>query len=250
MNADFLYPASNITDNQLRTYDHIALFRSTASLPDTPNNLPRMPDYDDVTSPLEDRARAYLAANCSMCHRPGGPAPTNLDLRWGITNLEMNALDVPPGNGDLGISNAKIISTSVVGESVLLLRMGLRDGLYQMPPLATFRADSSGHSLMEAWIGSLHYALVYVSQDDVTCGGNTPCYSTIQEAINAASNGAEIKLSQETYVESIALTESKSLILQGGWDSSFSTQTSNTTFIKAPKATQGSLTLQMVTIRP
>lgn len=79
MNTDFSYPASGITDNQLRTYDHIALFRNDAPLPDIPENLPRMPDYADVTATVQDRSRAYLASNCSMCHQPGGTAPTSLD---------------------------------------------------------------------------------------------------------------------------------------------------------------------------
>jgi hypothetical protein len=102
MNTDFRYPSSGVTDNQLRTYEHIQL--CTDPLPDTPNNLPRMPDPSDLSKSLQERVRAYLAANCSMCHRPGGATPTSLDLRWGISNEQMNAIEMPPGNGDLGIS--------------------------------------------------------------------------------------------------------------------------------------------------
>ena len=88
---------------------------------------------------------------------------------------------------------------------------------------------------------------VYVNKGDSTCGGKSPCYTSIQEAINGANNGDVIMVAQGTYDGSITLNESKSVTLQGGWDSSFATQTSNTTFIKAPL---GSLTLQMVTIKP
>ena len=90
----------------------------------------------------------------------------------------------------------------------------------------------------------------YVNKDNATCGGKVPCHTSIQEAISAAITGIIIRIAQGTYSESITLSTPKSLMIQGGWDSSFSSQTSNTTFIKAPKATQGSLTLQMVTIRP
>ena len=93
--------------------------------------------------------------------------------------------------------------------------------------------------------GSFDY---YVSPDG-TCGGKIPCYTSIQEAINAATTGATIRIAQGTYTESITLSTPKSLTLQGGWDTSFTSQASNTTFIKAPKAPQGSLTLQMVTIK-
>lgn len=99
-------------------------------------------------------------------------------------------------------------------------------------------------------IFSFRLSTVYVDMGAGTCGGKNPCYTSIQTAINAASTGALIWISQGTWTESITLNTSKSLTLQGGWDSSFSTQTSNTTFIKAPKATQGSLTLQMVTVKP
>jgi hypothetical protein len=89
---------------------------------------------------------------------------------------------------------------------------------------------------------------LYVSKDGV-CGGKTPCETSIQTAVETAPTGAIIKIAQGTYDEPIVLNESKRLTLQGGWDSSFTTQTTNTTFIKTPIVTAGSLTLQMVSIR-
>ena len=100
------------------------------------------------------------------------------------------------------------------------------------------------------WPVRAGYGLSLYVEPSGNCGGRSPCYSTIQAALNIAGDGALIKVGIGTYRESITLNASKSLTIQGGWDSSFSTQTSNTTFIKAPKAAQGSLTLQMVTIRP
>jgi len=90
---------------------------------------------------------------------------------------------------------------------------------------------------------------LYVNTDG-SCGGKTPCYTSIQAAINAAYTGADIRITQGTYAESITLNTSKSLTLQGGWNSAFSSQTPNTTFIKAPKAPRGSLSLQMLTVKP
>ena len=88
----------------------------------------------------------------------------------------------------------------------------------------------------------------YVSSDG-TCGGNSPCHLSVQDAINGSETGAVIMIAEGTYRESIALNEPKSLILQGGWDASFKTQTSNKTFITAPKPSQGSITVQMATIK-
>jgi hypothetical protein len=99
-------------------------------------------------------------------------------------------------------------------------------------------------------MGAYEAALfVYVDKEG-SCGGKNPCFSSIQAAIDAVGTGIIIRIAQGNYPESIALNASKSLILQGGFNSTFTAQTPNTTFIKAPKAPQGSLTLQMVTVKP
>ena len=69
---------------------------------------------------------------------------------------------------------------------------------------------------------------VYVESSG-TCGGRTPCYSTIQAAINAASTGRTIKIVQGRYDEDVTLHTSKRLIIQGGWDSAFTMRISSTT---------------------
>jgi hypothetical protein len=92
-------------------------------------------------------------------------------------------------------------------------------------------------------------SLRYVAPDGF-CGGKFPCYTSIQDAINAANTDCDIRITQGSYLESITLRASISITLQGGWNSSYTTQTSNTTFIKSPQAPQGSITLQMVTVRP
>lgn len=65
------------------------------------------------------------------------------------------------------------------------------------------------------------------------CGGNTPCYSTIQDAVDDAPTDATIKIAEGTYNEDVILNTSKTLTLQGGWDSTFTAQSSNTV-ISAP----------------
>ncbi|MCF8084017.1 MAG: fibronectin type III domain-containing protein [Deltaproteobacteria bacterium] len=54
----------------------------------------------------------------------------------------------------------------------------------------------------------------YVSSDGI-CNGKMPCYTSIQEAINAAISGDTIKISGESYEEDISLTENKHLTLEG-----------------------------------
>ena len=80
------------------------------------------------------------------------------------------------------------------------------------------------------------------------CGDKTPCYDSIQEAIDAASTGSLISIAQGTYDESIVLNEPKALTLQGGWDSTFTTQTSDTT-IKSMRISDGMVKTEYLVIR-
>ena len=96
----------------------------------------------------------------------------------------------------------------------------------------------------------LSSSVVYVSPTDNTCGNNSPCYATIQEAINEASTGAVIKVCEGAYNETPVLNQSKHITLNGCWNPSFTGQTPGKTRIKAPKAPLGSISLRMVTIKP
>src|SRR5690606_18980477 len=80
LNRDFLYTATGRTANQLATLEHINLF--TGALPGDPADLPALADPADTGAATGDRARAWLHTNCAQCHRPGGPTPTDLDLRF------------------------------------------------------------------------------------------------------------------------------------------------------------------------
>jgi len=74
--------------------------------------------------------------------------------------------------------------------------------------------------------------ILYINKNDLTCGGNSPCYTSIQSAIDAADTGSAIRIVQGTYNESFALSESRSLTLQGGLDSTFTTVSGRSTVNK------------------
>jgi len=62
-----------------------------------------------------------------------------------------------------------------------------------------------------------------------TCGGNSPCYASIQDAMNSAVSGDTIKISQDATAQALNLNAAKNIMLQGGWDPSFTARTSDTT---------------------
>jgi len=57
-----------------------------------------------------------------------------------------------------------------------------------------------------------------------SCGGNSPCYSTIQDAVDEADSGGVIKIAKESYDEDLTLGSSGNVTFEGGWDSSFTTR--------------------------
>ena len=152
LNSDFTYPSSAVTANQLQTANEIGVL--TAPLPGLPHTLPELTDPTDLSASLEDRARAYMHANCSGCHRPLGPTPTDLDLRFETDLALTNTCDVAPTSGDLGLSSPKIIAPGDSANSVLLSRMARRD-VFAMPPLGTNLVDGWAVSLVAAWIDSM-----------------------------------------------------------------------------------------------
>jgi hypothetical protein len=157
LNRDFKYPSTGIVANQLQTADSIGMF--TSPLADVPDNLPRLYDLSDSSTPvptqaLSDAGRSYLHSNCAGCHRPLGPAPSNMDLRYGTAFSATNTCNVLPSSGDLGVPNARLISPGVAAESIVPNRMNRRD-VHGMPPLGSSVTDANGFLLLNQWINSL-----------------------------------------------------------------------------------------------
>ncbi len=104
LNWDALYPTTGRVANQLQTLNHIGVFGTPdASLPAPIEDLPAMSNLNDTYVPVARRAKSYLHANCSLCHRLGGPTQTDLDFRFGTQPINMHACNVSPAAGDLGV---------------------------------------------------------------------------------------------------------------------------------------------------
>ena len=117
---------------------------------------PVVPHIADPETPLAERARAWLHANCANCHRPGSTGTGDMDLRYATTLPAMHICDRSPTRGALGIADARILAPGDPARSVLLARIRAEDS-YRMPPVLTgfFTIDSEGAALVEAWIRTL-----------------------------------------------------------------------------------------------
>ena len=112
---------------------------------------PDTPVFTDTTASLADRARSYMESNCAHCHQPGGPTPRTIDLRAATARSAMNAIDVEPAGGDLGISGGKIIRPTAKSQSILWERVKRRD-FRGMPPIGTKMVDPTAVELLGRWI--------------------------------------------------------------------------------------------------
>jgi uncharacterized repeat protein (TIGR03806 family) len=150
MNRVFTYP-SGISDNQLRTWNHLGLFAPALKDRDL-RSFAKLAAADDTSRTLEDRARSYLDANCSQCHRPGGTV-ANFDARFD-TPLADQALIDGPVLIDQGIDRPRIISPHDIWRSIAYMRVNTI-GDIKMPPLARETIDQKGVNLLNEWINGM-----------------------------------------------------------------------------------------------
>jgi uncharacterized repeat protein (TIGR03806 family) len=151
LNRSFAYPRTGVADNQLRAWNHLGLFEP--QLEETAiAGYPKLARLDDISASLEQRARSYLDANCSQCHRPGGVV-SYLDARYDTPLVRQNLVDAPVVI-DQGIDGARAIAPNDTWRSIVFMRVNTLEPL-KMPPLAHETLDHSAIELLRAWIQSL-----------------------------------------------------------------------------------------------
>jgi uncharacterized repeat protein (TIGR03806 family) len=116
--------------------------------------LPRFPRWDASGADPGQQVRAYLDANCAMCHQPEGPGNAQIDLRYATPLAAMGLVDRDPGEGDLGIRGAKLLVPGQPARSILLERMRRTDAK-GMPNLSHARVDEMAVARVRAWIRRL-----------------------------------------------------------------------------------------------
>lgn len=185
MNRDITYP-SGVTDNELRTWNHLGLFSAKLNEADLPN-LPSLALLDDTTRSIEDRARSYLDANCSQCHRPGVTA-ANFDARYD-TPLGRQGLVDGPVLIDERIDRSRVIAPNDIWRSIAFRRVNT-NGDIRMPPVARETIDPQGVQLLRQWIGSLPGRQVVPPPEIAPAAGNYN--KPIKVTLSDSESGAQI----------------------------------------------------------
>jgi uncharacterized repeat protein (TIGR03806 family) len=157
INKQHLYinGVDSVWDNQLRSYNNIRLF--TTDIGEDYSEFPKLADPFNENESVENRARAYLDANCSNCHRPGSSGRTDMDMRYEVPLEAMHIVGVPPELNDMGIEGSERIKPGSADSSLVYLRM-IDLGSLRMPPLATSLIDDFGVELVSSWIDMLGIA--------------------------------------------------------------------------------------------
>lgn len=147
LNGDFPYPGTGAA-NQLRTLEHIGAFAAPVGEPAQLASYPQ----PSGQAPVADRARAYLHANCSGCHRPnGGAGRATMDLRFATPFKDTATCNAAPQIDDFGSTETRLIVPGSPEKSILDLRVHATD-VKRMPPLARTIVDPAGSALIDEWI--------------------------------------------------------------------------------------------------
>jgi putative heme-binding domain-containing protein len=150
MNRDHDYGGA--VANQLKTFDHIGLF--TKPLPAPPEELPRLVDYRDDSQDLNLRARSYLHANCSHCHRKWGGGNAEFQLLATLELGETATLGMRPSQGTFNLPSARLLAPHDPYRSVLFYRLA-KLGPGRMPRIGSNVVDEAGAKLIHDWIAQL-----------------------------------------------------------------------------------------------
>lgn len=150
LNREFTF--QGIGGNQLAQWRARGML---TGLPPEAAAVPRLAVWNEASSgTLDNRARAYLDANCAHCHSRQGPASTSgLFLDINEKNPSHLGVHKPPvaagrGAGDLQYD----IVPGEPAKSILLFRMKANDPAIAMPEIGREQVHREGVALIEEWI--------------------------------------------------------------------------------------------------
>jgi uncharacterized repeat protein (TIGR03806 family) len=149
-----LGPTTQQLDRTTAAGNQLDLLVARGWLTSRPKALAPLPD-PKVSGPAEQRARSYLQANCSFCHRPGSYI-SDMDMRYTATLFDMNVcnVQVQRGLGDPDIPQVRVAPGSPAG-SAISFRMHDRTAGYTMPRIGSNLVDPTGTAVVDQWISEL-----------------------------------------------------------------------------------------------
>ncbi len=150
LELDRVQDYGGVSDNQLRTLQHIGVFVGTL-----PKSSPfHLVDPYDTSQELEARARSYLQVNCAVCHVEAGGGNARMELGITTARERMGLFECRPQHDTFGLDNAMLVFPGDPHRSILYQRLSRR-GRGQMPPLGSRVVDDRAVALMREWIAGM-----------------------------------------------------------------------------------------------
>lgn len=151
LNKEFDYEEG--TSNQLEKWNQEGILE----LPNDVSSISKWPKMTEEGALLNDRARAYLASNCSSCHRRhGSAANSGLYLEYNNTDsLSSGYWKTPVAAGDGSGGLDYVIKPGSAEESILYYRMNSRDVDVRMPEIGRDLIHTEGVQLIKEWIDNM-----------------------------------------------------------------------------------------------
>ena len=143
---------SGKTANQLQVLAQLGVF--TTALPSRAEAIPRLADYHDQEQDIGVRARSYLHANCSHCHRKWGGGNGQFQLLATLNLADTGTANVRPGHGTFQIAQPQLVAPGDPYRSLIFYRMS-KLGSGRMPRIGSRVVDKVGTQLIHDWIAQL-----------------------------------------------------------------------------------------------
>ena len=116
----------------------------------TTDSLSVLASSTNHAAPLEWRVRSYLAANCSQCHHPNGPAEVPWDARIQIPMREAGIVD---GSAVIFLGpHVRVIKPGSPENSSAFIRISTLNPEFRMPKVASSVLDTNAINLLREWI--------------------------------------------------------------------------------------------------
>jgi uncharacterized repeat protein (TIGR03806 family) len=144
LNRDHDY--GSVAGSQLDTLAHIRLIDKPVST----EKRPKLADPRNASAELDDRARAYLHANCAHCHRKHAGGAVLSQMHFDLALDKTNMVGARPSQGTFGIHAAQVVAPGDPFRSVLLYRLA-KLGSGRMPQIGSTEVDRAGVELIYDW---------------------------------------------------------------------------------------------------
>ena len=187
LNGNLTYPATGVTDNQIRTLNRLGLLYPAINETNI-SGYTQLSAMTNLSAPLQNRVRSYLDVNCQTCHQPGGQGST-WDARYDTPLAQQNITNYPAAV--LAGNFRQCLHREIKGHLALRAPGAHQhhDQTIQMPDFRNL-IDTNAVQALTAWINSLP-GTPALAPPVITPNGGT-FFNSVGIALQSTNAGAAV----------------------------------------------------------